>query len=140
MAYQSVKTPAPGNAANTGAPGPTPAPTVKEKTFGRTNYGANAFDGPSSITPGKSVTSPLADDLRRASNDGEFVLDTVIARGTRMDSPDFQMRSISDAGYPPAHGMKNPTAPGITVPNPPKSLGGNNSDFAAKLSNKQHGR
>jgi hypothetical protein len=81
----------------------TPAPVAKEKTFGRESYGSNAFDGPPSIAPGKTVTSPLADDLKQHAGS----LGDVIANGTAKPAPDWQTRDVSSAPLPAAHGMRS---------------------------------
>jgi hypothetical protein len=118
MAYQISK-PAKGDAENTGAPGPTPAPT-KETAFGRGSYGANAYGGPSSIEPGAKSSSPMADAIRDAQNDGQDVLGKIQAHGVT-GSPSPQTRAISSEPLPPAHGMRSRTAsggsPGDKVPN-----------------------
>ena len=93
MAYQTgrpVKVPAEGDAPNTGSPGPTPPPTLaetqhmKDTAYGRTSYGANAYAGRVVANPGKSVTSPLADQLKAkaAEGDGGDLLQTIIEKGT----------------------------------------------------------
>jgi hypothetical protein len=113
--------PAKGNAPNTGSPGPTPAPKARvvpqapdQITFVRkpspAGYGQNGPQ-PSSINPGQQMLSPMAANLKASSDDGEGVLDTVIARGTaRQDeSVTGQLRKIADsADVPPSYGMKLP--------------------------------
>lgn len=39
----------------TAGPVVTPAPDARDKSFGRENYGSNAFSGASSLTPGQTV-------------------------------------------------------------------------------------
>jgi hypothetical protein len=92
MAYNLNKK-APGDAKNTGSPGPSPAPT-KETAFGRENYGANAYGGPSSIEPGSKSSSPMADALKAGQDDGQSVLDHVIANGAKISSS--QTRPVSN--------------------------------------------
>jgi hypothetical protein len=65
----------------------TPAPTKHPQAPGARTaanaYGQNGFQGASSCLVGETVTSPLADDLRRSqSGDGEDVLGAIIAHGT----------------------------------------------------------
>jgi hypothetical protein len=145
----AIKTFAPGNAPATGNPGFTPAP---KKTFvpgpdvtgqprkGGDGYGqASGPANPSSVKPGTAVSSAMAKSLAAAQDDGEHVLDTLQTRGARMDDPDFQTRVVSDQGFPPAHGMKNPNSkPGVIPAG--NSFGGNNSAFGAELAAKQHGK
>jgi hypothetical protein len=129
MAYQ-VKTPAKGDAPNTGSPGPTPAPRAKAPAAPDSvsklrapstgnGYGQNGFAGRSSINPGEQELSPLAANLK-ATVDDDGALDAVIARGAKMADSNFETRSESDVSYPPAHGMKHRTAndgsPGDKVP------------------------
>jgi hypothetical protein len=99
----AIKVAAKGNGPNTGAPGFTPAPrpvapdVISNARAGGDGYGQNSgAKNPSSVPPGKSVTSPLGMNLKASSDDGENVLDHVIANGTRMDSADFQTRAVSD--------------------------------------------
>jgi hypothetical protein len=119
----SVKEAAKGNAPNTGAPGRTPAPDAisAPRSGSGQGYGANGPAGnASSVAPGKRVLSTLAQNLEQSSDDGESVLQKVIAKGARMDDKNFQSRVISDQGLAPAHGMKSRTAnggsPGDKVP------------------------
>lgn len=127
MAFQKAR----GNARNTGAPGPTPAPTKKDLTaeqarstsYGRENYGANGYDGPASVAPGKTITSPLGDSLVA----GDDVLKAVIAKGTRteslapFDSVQDKPGVVSAKPLPTTHGMHdrskdgNKTIPGTLV-------------------------
>lgn len=103
-------------------PKPTPAPLTKETAYGRTNYGANASMFPSSIDPGTTVTSPLADNLRQSSDDGEGALDRVIREGTARvdDSITSQLRSIADKNVPDHPAMKGASA----GPKIPSKIGG----------------
>ncbi len=135
MAYQTgrpVKVPAKGDAPNTGSPGPTPPPTLaetqhmKDTAYGRTSYGANAYAGRVVANPGKSVTSPLADQLKAkaAEGDGGDLLQTIIEKGTARDSTvdlrSPQTRFVSKEQYPATFGHKSHTAdagsPGGMVP------------------------
>jgi hypothetical protein len=128
IARTSVTRPAKGNATS-GAPGPTPAPlrkyvnpvlTERVETPG---YGQAKNLGPSSIEPGTTLTSPLADELRRvaALSDAGDLLGDIAAHGTSRDSTvaDLgapQTRDVSQEGYPAAHGMRNPNANPVTIP------------------------
>lgn len=132
MAYQNarpVKKPAQGNAKNTGAPGPTPAPvkyvnpTLNEKDF-KPGYGTNHFTGASSVAPGQTAESDLARDLRSkaAQGDAGDLLGRIASRGTtrgnaaavELQSP--QTRDVDDSPYPTAHGMRNRSGEGAKVP------------------------
>ena len=106
----------------TAGPVVTPAPDARDKSFGRENYGSNAFSGASSLTPGQTVESPLATDLRS----GDDCLDRVQAAGTarhdpKSNEPGSQTRDISDSRdgnlqqVPAAFGMKGAAA-GPTIP------------------------
>lgn len=123
-------------------------PTAKDHTFGRAsgNPGGNAYGGPSSITPGtkaiQAVVNPQAPT--------DQVLENIVAVGTAQTAKrgapgdthgdDWQVRQLStDDAAPPSYGMKLPNRPDEIVPPVAKPLGGNNSDFAAELSAKQHG-
>lgn len=116
----------------------TPAPETKETAFGRESYGSNAYDGPSSVTVGKKVTSPLADDLKQSSDDGEGVLDKVIAQGHRIGDTNWQNRVVdTDQKVPTTFGHHNPNASPATVPGTMAgslNQGGNNSAFADEIS------
>ena len=108
MAFQSG-----GKPANTGAPGKTPAPVTKQsasdarsQAWGRQSYGANGSDSPSSVAAGKTITSPLADQLKSVGDNG--VLDSAIAHGAAGDAANVQLRTdITDKAYPTSHGMRN---------------------------------
>jgi hypothetical protein len=128
MAYQSgnkpVTKPAPGDAPNTGAPGPTPPPVEVERSrsFGRENYGSNAYDGRVVTDPGQRVTSPLADALEAKQHggaEGALTLEHIRQHGTARDSTidlaSAQTRDVSKEPYPSAHGMKPRTA-GPVIP------------------------
>jgi hypothetical protein len=112
----------------TAGPVVTPSPTQPDKdtTFGRRNYGANAFGGASSVSPGKTVTSPLADNLKASGDDG--LLDTIAQRGVRDNVANTQTRDISgtaphgqkpSGNVPPAFGHRSRTLgqEGGKVPN-----------------------
>ena len=139
---KEVQQPAKGNATGPKI-GPTPAPTKKviptapdQVTFVRkpspAGYGMNGDASPSSLTPGQQRLSPMAANLKASSDDGEGVLDTVIAKGTaRVDTEvTGQLRDIAAKGLPPAFGMKNPNANPATVPS--TNLGGSNGTVARK--------
>lgn len=91
MAYNLNK-PAKGDAKNTGAPGPTPAPT-KDTAWGRTNLGANSYGGPSSIEPGTKASIPLGDAMAAAQDDGQGALAKIQAHGVA-GAPSPQIRPI----------------------------------------------
>jgi len=98
MAHQTgkraVTRPSAGDAPNTGAPGPTPAPTRKYvnpvlvERIEPTGYGQAKNLGPSSVEPGTTNTSGLADELRRvaAESDAGDLLGDIAARGTARDA------------------------------------------------------
>jgi hypothetical protein len=132
MAHQvgnrPVKVPAKGDAKNTGSPGPTPAPTSAElalkrdTSMGRTSYGANAWDGRTAADPGKSVSSPLADQLRAKNGEADGdLLGRIIERGSSravvadVDLQSPQTRQVDATPLPTTHGMKGATA-GPKVP------------------------
>ncbi len=123
-----VKKPAPGDAPNTGAPGPTPAPVkyvnppLAERDF-TPGYGTNHAPGSSSLTPGEKATSALADNLKAKAAEGDAgdLLQTIIERGTsrgsaaqvELQSP--QTREVDKSPYPATFGMKGASA-GPKVP------------------------
>jgi hypothetical protein len=73
-------------------------------------YGTNQDNSPSSVDPGVTRTSALADELQRASAAGDGSdLQDVIEKGGR--GPDDQTRSVSSDLQPLAHGQKRQTAP-----------------------------
>lgn len=132
MAFQTgkpraVKAAAKGDAKNTGAPGPTPAPvkfanpSLTERDFAP-NYGTNHFTGASSANPGEKVTSPLADNLKAKAAEGDAgdLLQDIIERGTARDtsvelqSP--QTRVVSNEQLPASFGMRSRVGEGAKVP------------------------
>lgn len=132
MAYQNgnrqVKKPAAGDAPNTGAPGPTPAPvkfanpSMAERDF-KPGYGTNHDPHPSAIDPGEKAASALADNLRSkaAESDAGDLLGRIAERGTargkaadvELQSP--QTRDVDDTPYPTTFGMTG-ARPGPKVP------------------------
>jgi hypothetical protein len=100
----------------------TPAPTTadmaraKDTAYGRTAYGGNAYAGRVVADPGKSVSSPLADELKRvnAQGDGGDALQTIIERGAH-GGPDWQTRDIGN-GNVPTHPDMRGASPGPKVP------------------------
>jgi hypothetical protein len=112
MAYQVAK----GNAKNTGAPGPTPAPTKKappiNDVVSRARQGGDGYaqnsgvNNPSSVPPGTQKISGLAANIRGAVDDP--ALDAVIA-GTPIGNsgPTGQERPISRDPFPTAFGNRN---------------------------------
>ena len=132
MAYQTgkppVTQPAKGDAPNTGAPGPTPAPVktyanpdLEQLRVFKPGYGTNNDNSPSSVPQGHKQTSALADELKRvnAQGDGGDALQDIIEQGVHMDVG-FQMRAISDKNVPthPAQAKRaaDSGSPGGTVP------------------------
>lgn len=141
MAYQgpakTITTAAKGDAVNTGAPGPTPPPTIpmapddvsdlRHPANVRSGYGMNNSTLPSSIEPSRLVQAPLAENLeafQHAKGDPEWgglTLDHVrkhgTARSTITDLMSPQTREVSKEPYPSAHGMSKPSgSPSGTVP------------------------
>lgn len=129
MAYQvskPVKVPAKGDAPQR-KPGPTPAPTKKYQNPVLTErvepvtYGGAKNLGPSSVEPGTTLTSPLADELKRvnALGDGGDHLQDIIERGTSrnsmVDLQSSQTRDVNKTPFPASHGMKGASA-GPKVP------------------------
>ncbi len=130
MAYQTNKakrraitTAAKGDAPNTGAPGPTPSPIKKYvnpilvERVEPTGYGQAKNLGPSSVEPGVTITSPLADELRRVAADsdaGDLIGDIAAhgtARNSSVDLKSAQTRDVPSDLQPLAHGMKRQTSP-----------------------------
>jgi hypothetical protein len=119
MAFQTKK-PASGNGPATGMPR-TPAPlrqappdavdTIRNPT--KQNYGENGpRNNQSRTNPGQFVESDLARNMRQSSDDGENVLDKIIAGGAHEN---FQTRKLAPGNVPIAHGMQG-ASPGGTVP------------------------
>jgi hypothetical protein len=138
MARQ-VKTNAPGNSGNTAGAVKTPAPDQisKVRAPSGVGYGMNFDVTGSSVEPGKRVLSPLAANTESTIQDE--ALSEVIANGTaRNQNVTDQLRTISDGGIKPAHGMTG-ASKGPTIPAGP-SFGGNNSAFGAELAAKRHGK
>jgi hypothetical protein len=83
----------------------TPAPTADQSrstSFGRTNYGSNAFDGPSSLTPGKKLNA----GLKVNADDG--VMQTILEKGLEPDTTlNSQLRDIGKNAPPDAWGMES---------------------------------
>lgn len=125
MAYQTAK----GNGPSTGTP-KTPAPTrpaapdviSRIRAPSTLGYGMNDALNPASIDPGQQLLSPLAENLKASGDDGEGMLDRVIARGTakgtaadvELQSP--QTRAVDDTPLPTAFGMRNRSGEGAKVP------------------------
>jgi hypothetical protein len=114
----AVQVKAKGNAPATGMP-KTPAPdaiSAPRRGAGQ-GYGANGPTGNNpSVEPGKSITSPLAANLK-ASVDDDGVLDRVIKQGTARqdDSVTGQLRKIADSNVP-THPHMSGAKPGPKVP------------------------
>ena len=138
MAVQSgrpVTKSAPGDAPNTGAPGPTPPPSrpappdevteLRHPANLRSGYGLNGYSGPSSIPPGQQKLSPLAENLKASSEapDG-LTLDHIIqhgtARDTSVDLQSTQTRKIDATPSKSSFGLTrrgiDSGSPGGTVP------------------------
>ena len=124
-----VKGAAPGDAPNTGAPGPTPAPVrpVAPDVISHprapigAGYGqSGGSENPSSINPGTKLESAMAANLR-ASVDDDGLLDRIQRLGSGrgviadVDLQSPQTRDVSKDPYPLAHGMKGASA-GPKVP------------------------
>jgi hypothetical protein len=125
MAYQVSKSK--GRAVTTAAKGdapgqklgPTPPPTKKyvnpvlTERVAPPGYGASKNLGPSSVEPGTTDTSGLADELKRVNAEGDQGdhLQDIIEHGTsRNNSVDLyskQTRDVSDEQIAPAHGQRN---------------------------------
>jgi hypothetical protein len=80
----------------------TPGPTTLTRSHtGAGEYGQNLYDGPSSIEPGLATRSPLAQNLKESSDDGEGALDAVINRGVKRgqdtDSTGRQYDGVGDS-------------------------------------------
>ncbi|HVA17446.1 MAG TPA: hypothetical protein VMV59_07000 [Candidatus Dormibacteraeota bacterium] len=122
---QSAKIAARGDAPNTGAPGPTPAPvkrvvpaapdavsSIRHPTLAA-DYGQNGYVGRTSTNPGERVASDLAENMRATA--GDDVLDNIIARGTARADAEFELqspqtRTVDASPITPAFGMRSRTA------------------------------
>ena len=103
----TVSKAAKGNAPNTGAPGPTPAPTRTVPplndvvTAPRGSHDGGYGPGRAEqITPRRfrrviNCCRRLPRTLKASSDDGESGLDAVIKNGARMDGADPQTRAVS---------------------------------------------
>lgn len=118
---KNVKTTATGNAADTGTPVSIPPKSRppeydKDFTWGRSGYGANAYGGASSDTPGKRTRA----DMSVNNDDGDPVLNTIRQHGTaamtadptgdRVDvggMPAPQVEEIGKGNVPDAFGMES---------------------------------
>jgi hypothetical protein len=128
MAYQSGGKTAKNPSTKTPAPtGKVSATDARSESWGRTALGSNGYAGGSSAPVGKTVTSPMADELKRSGDDG--TLDKIAAKGVaKSDSlaslGNVQERIVSDKQYPTAFGNrnrsgdKNPTVPGSIASDP----------------------
>jgi hypothetical protein len=105
MSYRSNKTPAPIKT--------VPPDVISEARLGGDAYGQNSGrNNPSVIGPGKQMLSPLAANLKSSS--GDDVLDSVIAQGAKLPSP--QTRNVAPTPFPIAFGCKNPNASNAKIP------------------------
>jgi hypothetical protein len=91
----------------------TPAPTQDLKHGGESYGQANAGDTPSSIPPGKTVTTQLGANMRDSVTDD--VIDSVIAHGTGKDGG-FQTRDLGDRGKVGVHPGCSGASKGAQVP------------------------
>src|SRR5579864_8112205 len=104
-----------GNApTNTGAPGPTPAPTrpaapdvISAPRHGTpAGYGMNSDAGPVSLAPGLQRLSPLATNMV-ATRDDPALAAVISGKPIGNDGPTGQERPIDPTPYPTTHGMRN---------------------------------
>lgn len=105
--------------------GPTPAPLKPyvtpdlslARTFAERGYGTNNDPGAASVPAGSKRTSSLADELKRvnAKAPAGDALQTIIERGSHMDTPDFQMRNVASKGVPINPGTMGASSGG-TIP------------------------
>lgn len=97
--------PAKGATDKNAGPVSTPAPTgeqLRSTSYGRGKYGANAYGGPSSADPGKTITSGF--DV--GGNDD--VMKRIQSQGLRSDAAApvaDQLRKVGDRNVPDATGM-----------------------------------
>ena len=106
----------------------TPPPNSRIGHVNQGDYGANGVAGRSSVDPGQTVTSPLADNLRQNQDDGQDALGKVISKGVAKNDSlaafgDVQQRDVSPKQFPTTYSMRNrnadanPKIPGALVPN-----------------------
>jgi hypothetical protein len=140
---------APGDAANTGTP-VTPSPTKKyiapdlisapRAPISGGGYGQSGgvgLNNPSSIPPGTRLTSKLGEVLAEASDDGEGVLEKIIAGqghgDNEQDATADLRRKIDITPFPSVHGQTsrqaNSGSPGGTIP---AKIGALDADFVAR--------
>jgi hypothetical protein len=133
------KTPAPTRPAK--IPAPDVISTVRAEQNAGNHYGLNGYTGASSVNPGESVISPMAQSLKSASEKGsDAVLDEVIARGTRAAGTsgrltgepagvyegvgESQLRPVSSKqDVPTTFGHKNPNVGGAPSGKVPATTG-----------------
>jgi hypothetical protein len=128
---QQLKQPAKGNGANTGSPGPTPAPrapfvnpNLALTRVSNPGYGSNNDPSPASVAPGKKLSTKLGDELRNyAQTDGE--LDRIINEGTarREGSVTGQLRDIAAKNVASHPFMKSPNRPAGSFDTLPQKIG-----------------
>lgn len=87
----------------------TPAPIdyegMKDNAYGRQNYGANAYGGPSSLTPGQAVKSEGI-DAQGFDPVLEIIQHRSIAKDTDDQKPvDWELRAIGDKNCPDGFGQ-----------------------------------
>jgi len=71
------------------------------------------MNGPqaSSVPPGVLALSPMAANLKASTDDGEGVLDRIIADGVKLDNTiTSQLRTLAPGNVPDAHGMASARA------------------------------
>ena len=131
MAFQNAK----GNAAPTGTP-KSKAPTkvkgpdvISQARLGGDGYGQNSgTSNPSAIAPGEQKVSAMGASIKAAQDDGEGVLDTIIAKGVHMDLG-WQTRDIGSKNVPTHPGTSGASA----GPKVPAKLGMSEADPVRKL-------
>jgi hypothetical protein len=132
MAYQTgkrpVTQPAKGDATGGVKIGPTPAPTKKYvnpvlvERVEPMNYGNAKNLGPSSVEPGTSDTSPLADELRRVAAEGDAgdLIGDIIQHGTARDAT-VDLASLQTRPF--TNEQDVPTKPGMARQTTPSKVG-----------------
>jgi hypothetical protein len=92
----------------------------------RAGYGMNGFSGRSSTSPGETVLSPLAENLKASQDDGEGLLDRIARLGVAKHGDDVDLQSpqtrnpgtrdgVSQEQYPATFGMRNRNDPAKAV-------------------------
>jgi len=111
---------APGDASNTGSPGPTPAPTRKiaPDMISKPRQPSSGLIGSRavSIPPGTQAPTPMAEVLRQDGDDG--TLERIIREGTAKKDFADELRTVDATPLKAAYGQRSRTAnqEGGTVP------------------------